>query len=38
VTIVVESRRTTHHATGSDGTDRDLRSLNQQGLVLMLTR
>jgi hypothetical protein len=38
VMIVVESPRTTRHATGTDGTDRDLRSLNQQDLVLMLTR
>jgi hypothetical protein len=32
--IVAESPRTTHHTTGTDGTDRDLRSLNQQDLVL----
>ncbi len=38
VMIVVESPRTIRHATGTDGTDRDLRSLDQQGLVRMLTR
>ena len=36
--IIIESPLTTRYATGTDGTDRDLRSLNQQGLVLMLTR
>jgi hypothetical protein len=38
VMIVVKSPRTTRYATVTDATDRDLRSLNQQGLVLMLTR
>jgi hypothetical protein len=36
--IVVESPRTTRHATGTNGTDLDLRPLDQQGVVLMLTR
>jgi hypothetical protein len=38
VMIVIKSPRTTRHATGTDGTDHDLRPLNQQGPVLMLTR
>jgi hypothetical protein len=32
------SRLTCRQATGTDRTDLDLRPLNQQGLVLMLTR
>jgi hypothetical protein len=36
--IVVGSPRTTRHATGTDWTDLDLRPLDQQRLVLMLTR
>jgi hypothetical protein len=36
--VTRDSSRTTRHATGTDGTDRDLRAFDQQGLVLMLTR
>jgi hypothetical protein len=36
--IVVESPQTTRHATGANGTDRNLRAFDQQGVVLMLTR
>lgn len=38
VMIVVESPRTTRPTAGTDRTDCDLWSLDQQGRVLMLTR
>jgi hypothetical protein len=38
VMIIAESPRTTHHTTGTDGTDHHLRSPHQQNLTLTPTR